>query len=435
MFYKSIPAGLIASALFLGASPDSSDRPTYKVIDLGTLGGTFSFGGGLNNRDWVNGLSALATGDFHAALWAGGLKIDLGTLGGPNSQSFGPLLNERGEIAGYSDTSISDPNGLDFCGFGTHLICRAFIWNRGQLTALPSLPGINAAGFGINNRGQVAGAADDNITDATCVPLGAHQFKPVVWHKESHEELSTSSEGAPTFFVEELPTFPGDPNGQSGAINDNGQVVGSSGDCTVPRHALLWEHGLLIDLGNLGGMTNNQANDIDNRGHVTGFSGIAGDPNAHHAFLWHDGIMTDLGVLTGDYSSEGGGVNEKEQVVGGSSDTKGNERAFLWENDVMYDLNHLSPGSPLYLVFANGINSAGDIAGFGVVTGTGATAGQTHAFLARRVNCDEEFQRISECDDAAALHSGTERPRLRLPESLRNMLQKGMGTPRFGYRH
>jgi probable HAF family extracellular repeat protein len=434
MFYKSIPAGLIASALFLGASPDSSDRPIYKVIDLGTLGGTFSIGGGINNHDGVNGFAALASGQFHAALWAGGLSIDLGTLGGPNSVSSSQ--NERGGVAGFSDTSIPDPNGLDFCGLGTHLICGAFVWNHRRVTALPSLRGINAVAFGINNRGQVAGAADDNITDATCMPVGAHEFKPVVWNKERDEEVPTlSPEELPTFSVEELPTFPGDPNGQSGAINDEGQIVGSSGNCTVPRHALLWEHGVMIDLGNLGGMTNNQANNIDNRGHITGFSGIASDPNSNHAFLWEDGFMTDLGVLPGDYSSIGSAVNEERQVVGGSSDIKGNERAFVWEKGFMYDLNDLSPGSPLYLVFANGINSAGDIAGFGVVTGTGPTAGQTHAFLARRVNCDDESHRISECDDAAALRGGTERPAVRLPENLRNMLQKGMGTPRLGYRH
>src|SRR5215471_10999908 len=88
----------------------------YTVTDLGTLGGTFSLAGGINNRGSVEGFSLLP-GDatIHAFLWQNGAMIDLGTLGGPNS-SASWRLNERGEVGGGAETSTLDPLGEDFCG-------------------------------------------------------------------------------------------------------------------------------------------------------------------------------------------------------------------------------------------------------------------------------------------------------------------------------
>jgi hypothetical protein len=48
---------------------------------------------------------------------------DLGTLGGPNSRApEASSPNDRSEVAGFSDTSNPDPDGEDFCGFGTNLV-------------------------------------------------------------------------------------------------------------------------------------------------------------------------------------------------------------------------------------------------------------------------------------------------------------------------
>jgi len=42
----------------------------YRVIDLGTLGGTFSDALGINSRGWVTGLSSLpGDASVHALLW------------------------------------------------------------------------------------------------------------------------------------------------------------------------------------------------------------------------------------------------------------------------------------------------------------------------------------------------------------------------------
>ena len=120
----------------------------YIVTDLGTFGGPGTNGAGyqMNNAGWVAGSSNLIPdGPQHAFLWYGaGLLRDLGTLEGSacrdcNSAADGP--NARGEAAIGSETSKPDPNGEDFCEYGTHLQCLGAIWKDGNMTPLPTLPG------------------------------------------------------------------------------------------------------------------------------------------------------------------------------------------------------------------------------------------------------------------------------------------------------
>ena len=120
---------------------EENPRPArYTVTDLGTLGGpgTNSTGFDMNNAGWVAGSGNLIPGGpQHAFLWYGrGPLFDLGTLGGPNSGPGGP--NARGEASILSETSEIDPNGEDFCGFGNHLQCLAGIWrNRANSQRFP----------------------------------------------------------------------------------------------------------------------------------------------------------------------------------------------------------------------------------------------------------------------------------------------------------
>ena len=92
--------------------------------------------------------------------------------------------------------------------------------------------------------------------------------------------------------------------------------------------------------------------------------------------------MRDLGTLPGDVNSlpgGTGGINNRQQVVGWSCNKAGKCRAYLWENNLMTDLNSLIPAhSPLHLVIAFAINDNGAIVGQAVQKRTGAI----HAFLA-----------------------------------------------------
>jgi len=97
---------------------------------------------------------------------------------------------------------------------------------------------------------------------------------------------------------------------------------------------------------------------------------VVGIDFAPHAFLWTrtSGIQ-DLGTLPGDAVSQGLGVNSNLQVVGVSSGAV--NRAFLWENGVMQDLNTLvGEGFPDVLIVAQHINENGVIVGRAVLHGT-----------------------------------------------------------------
>jgi probable HAF family extracellular repeat protein len=111
----AMPAGSIARAQ--GPKP-----ATYKVTDLGTLGGANSFAYSINNSGMVaGGANTPGQNDFVAQtafLWYGGKPISLGTLGGsgcPDCSSEGSAVSANGSVALLSETSAADPNGEDFC--------------------------------------------------------------------------------------------------------------------------------------------------------------------------------------------------------------------------------------------------------------------------------------------------------------------------------
>jgi probable HAF family extracellular repeat protein len=192
----------------------------------------------------------------------------------------------------------------------------------------------------------------------------------------------------------------------------------------VPVHALLWENGKAIDLGNLGGKTGqaggNIAYDINSRGQVVGNSDLPGD-TTFHAFLWTRRTgMQDLGTLSGDVASASISINDGGSVIGASLDANFNPRAFLWENGVMTDLNTLIVGdSPLYLLTGCSINFRGEITGLGLTS-----AGEIHTYLARPTHG---------VATSASTSQGVIRPRM-LSEDARKLLQQQLRFGRPGAR-
>ena len=380
----SLSAWLLAAlAVPLTAAAQDTQQRTlpavqYTITDLGTLdGGTFSQPFFIDRYGLVSGSASLPDGTQNAVLWLNGQMKDIGApgLGGPNSIAF--VDDESSRAVGEAETSTSDPNGEDFCGFGTHLTCLPFLWQAGGMIQLPTLGGNNGVAQAISNRGEVAGFAENSTPDPGCPAPQVLHFKPVVWEKG---------------LIHKLPTFGGDPDGVAQQINDNGEVVGGSGTCAafnanflynlVPVHALLWEKGKATNLGNLGGETGqaggNIAYDINNQGQVVGNSDLPGD-TTFDAFLWTRKTgMQDLGTLSGDVASVSLSINDAGSVVGASLDANFDPRAFLWEKGVMTDLNTLIAGdSRLYLLTGCSINSRGEITGLGLTS-----TGEIHTYLA-----------------------------------------------------
>jgi probable HAF family extracellular repeat protein len=414
----------IAAGSLLAALATAQSQPSYTITDLGTLGGTYSYGYGINAAGQVAGGAATMsqTGGVYqtAFLWYQGSMTNIGTLGGLNSAASGP--NASGEAAIGSETSMTDPNGEDFCEYGTHLQCLGAIWKNGVWTPLPTLgTGLNTEPFDLNNRDEVVGFAENGVHDATCLtggtPFQVIRFEAVIW--------------GPDRRIRELPPLTGDTVGFAIGTNDIGQVVGSSGLCSttsIPpapsgQHAVLWENdGTATDLGNLGGALN-VAYAINNRGDVVG-AALSPQDGTIHTFLWtQDTGMQDLGAFPGAVMTVPScckTINDAGQVIGWAMDAMGNFTALVWQNNKPVDLNTLiPPGSPWYLQNACSINDDGEIAGQGLING------EVHAFLAtpRHVN--------AQGDTLAPLSQGASSP-VALSEDARTLLRQRplSGRPR-----
>jgi probable HAF family extracellular repeat protein len=331
-------------------------------------------------------------------------KIDLGTLGGQNSWMNWGGINDLGQAVGEAETAALDPDGEDFCGFGTHHSCRPYLWQNGSLSALPTLGGNNGSASDINNRGEIAGTAQTTVSDPTCSPTKPLQtVLPVLWEKGR---------------VRALPTVDHDPDGVAFAINDQGQAVGGTGDCAGANHAVSWENDTAVKLEDLGyGAT---AQGINHQGQIVG---IVNSPGTIYAALWENGALKNLHTLPGDWAAIATGINNRGQVVGSTLDTGFNwVHGFIYQDDVMTDLNTLFPASSnLYARMADKINERGQIVGMATVL-SGPHTGDIHAFLATPVN---ESVGTSMADVARTL------PEPNLPANVSKQLLQRFGLGRF----
>ena|SRR5271167_2848963 len=153
----AMPVAQEQSAQEESATQEQKKEPSrYTVKDLGTLGGTYSYAFGINGAGQIAGGAAtpaqtdgLSTTAF---LWTKRKgMINLGTLGPPafpacpTCNSGGAAVGAGGEVAIGSEITTPDPNGEDFCQYGTHRECLGAIWKNGVMTALPTLPDDNNA--------------------------------------------------------------------------------------------------------------------------------------------------------------------------------------------------------------------------------------------------------------------------------------------------
>ena len=414
----------------------------YKLIDVGTFGGPNSYLSyplpsevQLNRRGMVVGIADTPNPDAyspnclvsecslaHAFQWRKGELTDLGALPGNNS-SYAFASNDAGVIVGVSENGIIDP----LTGFPE---VEGVIWKDGKIIDVGTLGGNGSFTGNVNRRGQVVGAALNNIPDSFAGGLAipplfpvATQMRAFLWENGRMHDLGTlggpgsqaqyvnargqiagqsytnsvvnASTGFPTedpFLWQDgrmidLGTL-GGTKGYTNWLTEGGQVVGTSnlaGDTT--HHAFLWSLGKLTDLGTLGG-NNSEAWFANDEGEVVGRADIStSSTNHHHAFVWKNGAMTDLGTVAGQPQSMAEGINSKGQVVG---DSNGN--GWLWENDSIVDLNTLVlPGSAVHIAGAAAINDRGEIVAAGL-----PPDGSEHVILL--IPCDEDHADVEGCD-------------------------------------
>jgi len=275
----------------------------YKTTQLGTLGGDYSVAFAVNSQGQVTGESRTSNGQIHALLWtkSGGMQ-DLGTLGG--DASSGQAINDSGQIAGEShpagnaafhpfrwtasggmqdlgsvqggDSYATLINGSGQIAGGScspdRSVCHAFFWSTTAGTVdLGTLGGTNSSPSALNDLGQVVGTSD--------LANGSH-----------HAFLWSNATG-----MQDLGTLDTDTDSMAFAINNSGQVTGSSSGSTW--RAFRWTTaGGMVFLGDLGGNFG-YGFLIDDAGRVAGSSLLPGGGNIVHSFLWTDsGGLHDLGA-------------------------------------------------------------------------------------------------------------------------------------------
>jgi probable HAF family extracellular repeat protein len=215
------------------------------MIDLGTLGGSFSTAEGINDRGVVVGASAVATDNrSHAFVWTleTGM-VDLGTLGGLDSWAH--AISDDGVVVGNSQTTSGENH--------------AFAWSRQT-----GMVDIGATGHD---------SWAERISNHTIIGQGytatgtRHGF---VWmRRESPEDLGTL----------------GGDSSHANAVNDRGTVVGGSWtELNLEWRAFAWTRGTgMIALDAPGG---GQSEAIDVNGNrIVGYSCSVGNSTCH-ATLW-----------------------------------------------------------------------------------------------------------------------------------------------------
>jgi probable HAF family extracellular repeat protein len=453
----TIVFAMLLMPAWLAAQGNREDhkQPSFRLIDIGTLGGPISYGSVngegfqlLNNSGVVASFADTPLPDpnsaylcydpdcyqGHAFRWQDGAMTDIGALPGSNNSAAGSI-NSHGWVTGQSQSSVIDPD-LGIPEF------RAVLWKKDQITDLGTLPGgTEALGIYVNDGDQVVGFSDNGIPDPYSYVFfsTATQIHTFVWKNGVMQDIGTlggpdAGPGAncgvlpPDQIVgasytgfspnpgTSLPTLDpflwsdgvmtdlgtlGGTIGNAQCGNSHGQIIGNSallGD-TI-SHAFFWQDGAMRDLGTLGG-DNSVALWLNEKGDVVGFADLP--DQRHHPVLWKQGKIRDLGTVAGDPCGQALSVNARGQVVGGTSDCSNFLHAFLWEHGgPMLDLNTLIPaGSGLELTFALNINDRGEILAKSIADGVSPYQdADLYGHLVLLVPCEPETE--ASCETSLA---------------------------------
>ena len=223
-------------------------------------------------------------GDSSFVVWRRGSVHDLGVA--VDNLSLAGGLNERGEVVGAAWESRLKRT-------------LAFRWAKGKKRSLGVLErdavyrvddGYSVA-YDINRRGQIVGESGNEFRERAFLWDGRMRALPPDsrWHSSA-----------------------------AFAINDAGEVVGSTGSSSFQR-AAAWRRGRLTVLPSLGGAS--AAQDLNERGQIVGWS--RGMDGRDHAVLWEHGRIR---VLAAGFTVARA-INDAGVIVGSCGDA-----ACVWEN-------------------------------------------------------------------------------------------------------
>jgi probable HAF family extracellular repeat protein len=228
-------------------------------------GGHNSFATGVNNTGRVVGWAENGVHDtkcvapqvlqFRPVVWGPDVdQIQELPLFGDDTSGAATAINNRGQIVGIS--------GICDQAVGRHTAKHALLWDKGTITNLGNLGAeLWITPMAINEHGDIVGFGATDAND-----LDGDFLRAFIW---------TRKDGIQRIDPLPLP-IPEHVFSQANAINERGQVVGSS--CTLAGDCLgfLWRNGVLMDLNDpkvtrgLNGAVIINAQDINDEGEITG---------------------------------------------------------------------------------------------------------------------------------------------------------------------
>lgn len=338
---KVIVTGLMTLVLVVILNISSWAASSYKITDVGTLGGSLNStqAWDLNDSGQVVGRSfnSLAAPSYTDFLWSGGFIQSLNIKSTPNGVVG---INAKGQIVG---------DGFN----GNHAFLRD---TDGSVRDLGGLSGgVTSSANGINASGQVVGISDVIVS-------GVSQRHGFIWDA--------------THGMQDL----GSLGGLSSArrINEVGQVVGYYIGSAGKQNSYIWDRNTGMQALRITG-GGNRANGLNDHGEVVGQS-----KDGFGAFAWNagSGLIGLPALVTGEriYAYD---INNAGQIVGyGGGGSRMGDRAVIWNFNpdgsvTATDLNTIVPVDGWVLGAATAINEKGEITGFMRQSNGPAT----HAFL------------------------------------------------------
>ncbi|MCL4197040.1 MAG: hypothetical protein KJZ69_06065 [Phycisphaerales bacterium] len=307
-----------ASALLSASGSGFAQRYEMRILEPPPEYGGIWWVTGINNRgDVLAWMRRLGTFTDLPALWRDGRFVELPLLdnGGSERRFAGAEgMNDQGQVVGFSDGLI----------WGQY----AVFWPDDQTV------------INLLDRDSVAQEINDNGIILGDYAVATFSYKPFIWENGQWAPLWPALEYAPD-------------------INNLNQVVGDNG-----QSAVLWQNGEVTLLPSLRPGAQAGASAINDLGQIAGSS--QREDEIWRPVVWNEGVVRELPRLMGYPGAFASpfSINMKGEIGGSNQVAFQMTHPVLWRNNLVIDLNDMTtePHPDWEFQYGAHVNDAGQIA-------------------------------------------------------------------------